>query len=561
MIYSLEVAAILHRGRGVSLLGALWRGPLLHAALTDRWKRGVGGRARGMGCALLTGAALRDSEDPIPHDASLPAGVEAEALKGEVAEKIPETCVHVEKDGRGLQESTLFRRGGRIEDPEGCHALSTVNEGRNFMHGYKDYVLQLIYGIQVRPIPGERVLTSCQGNRCAFGAHSSITEGQMCKMSNDLVSQAHPSQMAVFVVLERSDSEYFQLSSLAEEVTGGNSQKTTCNSRYSRRVAASNIGPYSGTCELLRPFRWDVLNHPPYSPDLATSDFLIFSPLKAQSFPLVYPFGYAFEAEKWWIYKDDSATCIKCNIVAMSKVLTWHARFPSCCLYLWDFKRVFTVTSQFPEALPKFYVQDIPLPHANKAEPRIDNFTKGAAHWIHVQMQHSLHVKPLSERHPAGDNCRMTRGSLPLRKKSTQPSFKQYILAHKCPRPHASIQSNRTAQHSTAQQLDELAVTQSGADRSPCVSTATLSALRPTTVEACVVEYGAVWGPGTNLGSLDRTLPATCDTSSRVARRIIVLEYPIHLSKDNHHVRVDVIVVEGRIVKLIKSAFHTDDGT
>jgi hypothetical protein len=31
---------------------------------------------------------------------------------------------------------------------------------------------------------------------------------------------------------------------------------------------------------LLRRYNWEVLNHPPYSPDLAPSDFHLFGPLK-----------------------------------------------------------------------------------------------------------------------------------------------------------------------------------------------------------------------------------------------------------------------------------------
>ncbi len=34
------------------------------------------------------------------------------------------------------------------------------------------------------------------------------------------------------------------------------------------------------TQELLQQFQWDVLRHPPYSPDLAPSDFALFPALK-----------------------------------------------------------------------------------------------------------------------------------------------------------------------------------------------------------------------------------------------------------------------------------------
>ncbi|KAJ8887636.1 hypothetical protein PR048_013854 [Dryococelus australis] len=49
-----------------------------------------------------------------------------------------------------------------------------------------------------------------------------------------------------------------------------------------------------------------------------------------------------------------------------------------------------------------------------------------------------------------------------------------------------SIQSNRPSEH--GQEINELAVTQSGADGSPRVSGAMLSEVRPTTVEGCVEE-------------------------------------------------------------------------
>jgi histone-lysine N-methyltransferase SETMAR len=34
------------------------------------------------------------------------------------------------------------------------------------------------------------------------------------------------------------------------------------------------------TCELLLRYNWEVLDHPPYSPDLAPSDFHLFGALK-----------------------------------------------------------------------------------------------------------------------------------------------------------------------------------------------------------------------------------------------------------------------------------------
>jgi hypothetical protein len=43
------------------------------------------------------------------------------------------------------------------------------------------------------------------------------------------------------------------------------------------------------TNETLRNFKWEVLEHPPYNPDLAPSDFHLFGPLKhhlsAEHFP------------------------------------------------------------------------------------------------------------------------------------------------------------------------------------------------------------------------------------------------------------------------------------
>jgi hypothetical protein len=38
------------------------------------------------------------------------------------------------------------------------------------------------------------------------------------------------------------------------------------------------------TCELLRRYNWEVLDHPPYSPDLAQSDFHLCGPLKKHLF-------------------------------------------------------------------------------------------------------------------------------------------------------------------------------------------------------------------------------------------------------------------------------------
>ena len=53
-----------------------------------------------------------------------------------------------------------------------------------------------------------------------------------------------------------------------------------------------NARPHSAnqTTAMLRSFKWQVLQHPPYSPDLAPSDFHLFGPLKqhlsVERFPL-----------------------------------------------------------------------------------------------------------------------------------------------------------------------------------------------------------------------------------------------------------------------------------
>ncbi|KAJ8880006.1 hypothetical protein PR048_020628 [Dryococelus australis] len=45
----------------------------------------------------------------------------------------------------------------------------------------------------------------------------------------------------------------------------------------------------------------------------------------------------------------------------------------------------FTVTHNFPEALLKFYFQDIPPLHANIASPTVENYTRGTAHCIRLE--------------------------------------------------------------------------------------------------------------------------------------------------------------------------------
>ncbi|KAJ8870906.1 hypothetical protein PR048_027207 [Dryococelus australis] len=114
--------------------------------------------------------------------------------------------------------------------------------------------------------------------------------------------------------------------------------------------------------------------------------------------------------------------------------------------------------------------------------------------------------------------------------------------------------SHKAAQQSHGQQLDELAVTQSRADRCPRVSGAMLSAVRPTTVEGCVAEetYGEYDDPGKNVEVLIVVFQPRADTSSLVARRIIVLEDPTLPRKDSHYVRMDVIAEDGFISNSIK---------
>ena len=47
-------------------------------------------------------------------------------------------------------------------------------------------------------------------------------------------------------------------------------------------VLHNNVGPHFShvTTALLEKFKWDILDHPPYSPDLAPSDFHLFLHLK-----------------------------------------------------------------------------------------------------------------------------------------------------------------------------------------------------------------------------------------------------------------------------------------
>jgi hypothetical protein len=46
---------------------------------------------------------------------------------------------------------------------------------------------------------------------------------------------------------------------------------------------------------MLRPFKWEVLQHPPYSADLAPSDFHLFGPLKQHLSGERFPDGDAVE--------------------------------------------------------------------------------------------------------------------------------------------------------------------------------------------------------------------------------------------------------------------------
>jgi hypothetical protein len=60
-----------------------------------------------------------------------------------------------------------------------------------------------------------------------------------------------------------------------------------------------NMRPHTAnmTNEMLRNFKWEVLEHPPYSPDLAPSDFLLFGPLKHHLSAEHFPDGEAVERE------------------------------------------------------------------------------------------------------------------------------------------------------------------------------------------------------------------------------------------------------------------------
>jgi hypothetical protein len=51
------------------------------------------------------------------------------------------------------------------------------------------------------------------------------------------------------------------------------------------------------TNERLRNFKWEVLEHPPYSPDLVPSDFYLFGPLKHHLSAEHFPDNEAVERE------------------------------------------------------------------------------------------------------------------------------------------------------------------------------------------------------------------------------------------------------------------------
>ncbi|KAJ8895425.1 hypothetical protein PR048_000757 [Dryococelus australis] len=55
--------------------------------------------------------------------------------------------------------------------------------------------------------------------------------------------------------------------------------------------------------------------------------------------PASFALFSAFETERRWSVKGDTATRIKSPIAAKRKALTRRAVFSSCCVYLWDFQR------------------------------------------------------------------------------------------------------------------------------------------------------------------------------------------------------------------------------
>ena len=60
------------------------------------------------------------------------------------------------------------------------------------------------------------------------------------------------------------------------------------------------------TKELIKEFNWEVLDHPPYSPDLATSDYYLFSPLKNYLTGIRYPNQEELEfVVRDWFQKQD----------------------------------------------------------------------------------------------------------------------------------------------------------------------------------------------------------------------------------------------------------------
>jgi hypothetical protein len=137
------------------------------------------------------------------------------------------------------------------------------------------------------------VLTSCHGNTFGFGALPLITAGQTFKVSSDPAGQARPPQMTMCAALKvgfrRTDAFDFVI--LLKNLI---SQSALCTSFVSnwgtgkcvhagyRSNSQKFTNPHTAnrTRELLRHYNWEVLDHPPDSPDLAPSDFYLFGLLK-----------------------------------------------------------------------------------------------------------------------------------------------------------------------------------------------------------------------------------------------------------------------------------------
>jgi transposase len=67
-----------------------------------------------------------------------------------------------------------------------------------------------------------------------------------------------------------------------------------------------NARPHTAnkTNETLRNFKWEVLEHPPYSPDLAPSDFHLFRPLRHHLSAEHFPDDEAVEREVTALFRQ-----------------------------------------------------------------------------------------------------------------------------------------------------------------------------------------------------------------------------------------------------------------